>query len=88
MMLMRGSPAGGGVGNGAPRDGGAVSGQLLVRGPGLFQEYFGRPDATAAAFDEDGFFRTGDTVARSADGVFRILGRTSVDIFKVITIQS
>jgi acyl-CoA synthetase (AMP-forming)/AMP-acid ligase II len=34
-----------------------------VRGPGLFREYWGRKDATAAAFDADGFFMTGDVVA-------------------------
>lgn len=34
-----------------------------MRGPGLFREYWGRQDATAAAFDADGFFMTGDVVA-------------------------
>ena len=56
-------------------------GELLVRGPGVFREYWGRPGATAAAFAADGWFRTGD-VAACEDGVFRILGRLSVDIIK------
>ena len=58
-----------------------VPGELLVRGPGVFREYWGRPDATAAAFAEGGWFRTGD-VAACEDGAFRILGRSSVDIIK------
>jgi acyl-CoA synthetase (AMP-forming)/AMP-acid ligase II len=35
------------------------AGQLAVKGPGLFKEYWRQPDATAAAFDAEGFFRTG-----------------------------
>jgi len=58
-----------------------VPGELLVRGPGVFREYWGRPDATAAAFAEGGWFRTGD-VAACEHGAFRILGRLSVDIIK------
>jgi malonyl-CoA/methylmalonyl-CoA synthetase len=58
-----------------------MPGELLVRGPGVFREYWGRPDATAAAFDSGGWFRTGD-VAACEGGSFRILGRLSVDIIK------
>ena len=43
-----------------------VPGELLVRGPGVFREYWGRPDATAAAFAEGGWFRTGDVAASRA----------------------
>jgi malonyl-CoA/methylmalonyl-CoA synthetase len=60
---------------------GGTPGELLVRGPGVFQEYWGRPDATAAAFANGGWFRTGDVAAREG-GAFRILGRLSVDIIK------
>ena len=60
---------------------GREPGELLVRGPGVFLEYWGRPDATAEAFAEGGWFRTGDVAARE-NGVFRILGRLSVDIIK------
>ena len=56
-------------------------GELRLAGPALFVGYWGRPEATAESFDEDGFFRTGDTVVRQA-GAWRILGRTSVDIIK------
>jgi malonyl-CoA/methylmalonyl-CoA synthetase len=55
-------------------------GEIEVRGPGVFREYWRRPDATRDAF-RDGWFRTGD-VAVLEDGVYRILGRTSVDIIK------
>ena len=58
-----------------------VPGELLVRSPGVFREYWGRPDATAAACAEGGWFRTGDVAARD-HGAFRILGRLSVDIIK------
>lgn len=50
-------------------------GELLVRSPGMFREYWKRPEANAEAFDEEGFFKTGDTVAQDADGCFKILGR-------------
>jgi malonyl-CoA/methylmalonyl-CoA synthetase len=61
------------------------SGELLVRGPSVFREYFRRDEATARAFvqhGDDSWFLTGDTVTRDERGYFRILGRTSVDIFK------
>ena len=55
-------------------------GEIEVRGPNVFQEYWRRPDATAEAF-RGGWFRTGD-VAVVEDGYYRILGRRSVDIIK------
>ncbi|MCA9649004.1 MAG: AMP-binding protein [Myxococcales bacterium] len=56
-------------------------GELWVRGPGLMQGYWGRPEETAAAFT-DGWFRTGDMVRADPDGMLRIVGRRSVDIIK------
>jgi malonyl-CoA/methylmalonyl-CoA synthetase len=58
------------------------AGELLIRGPSVFTEYFRREDATKNAFTSDGWFKTGDTVAKDEAGYFRILGRTSVDILK------
>src|SRR5258708_637240 len=55
-------------------------GEIEVRGPNVFAEYWRRPDATREAFRE-GWFPTGDT-AVIEDGVYRILGRTSIDILK------
>jgi malonyl-CoA/methylmalonyl-CoA synthetase len=57
-----------------------VDDELEVRGPGVFREYWQRPDETAAAF-HDGWFRTGD-VAAVEHGAYRLLGRRSVDIIK------
>jgi len=57
------------------------AGQIQVRGPAVFGEYWRRPDATAEAFADDGWFRTGDR-AVVEDGAWRILGRESVDILK------
>ena len=55
-------------------------GELQVRGPSVFLEYWRRSDATAAAF-QDGWFRTGD-IAVLERGSYRMLGRSSVDIIK------
>jgi len=49
-------------------------GEVEVRSPHLFAEYWRRPDATAAAF-HDGWFRTGDVGVRSADGYYALRGR-------------
>ena len=57
-----------------------VTGELEVRGPGVFLEYWQRPEETRTAF-RDGWFRTGD-VAIVERGAYRLLGRTSVDIIK------
>jgi malonyl-CoA/methylmalonyl-CoA synthetase len=56
-------------------------GEIEVRGPNVFLEYWRRPEATAEAFREGGWFRTGD-VAVVEEGYYRILGRRSVDIIK------
>ena len=55
-------------------------GEIQVKGPGVFNEYWRRPEVTAEAFDE-GWFRTGD-MAVIETGYFRIMGRLSVDIIK------
>ncbi|DBA89367.1 TPA: Acyl-CoA synthetase member 3, mitochondrial [Trebouxia sp. C0004] len=58
-------------------------GELLVKGDILFKEYWRRPEATAEAFDQDGWFKTGDTAATQGDPPYwKILGRSSVDIIK------
>jgi len=59
----------------------AEQGEIQVRGPQVFREYWRRADATAAAFTVDGWFRTGDEGVVE-DGYWRIIGRRSVDIIK------
>lgn len=56
-------------------------GQIQVRGPAVFREYWRKPEETEKAFTADGWFRTGDR-AVVEDGAYRILGRSSVDILK------
>ncbi|MBS1977269.1 MAG: acyl-CoA synthetase [Bacteroidetes bacterium] len=56
-------------------------GEIQVKGPNVFLEYWKKPDATRLAFTADGWFRTGDTAVLD-NGYYRILGRTSVDIIK------
>jgi malonyl-CoA/methylmalonyl-CoA synthetase len=55
-------------------------GGIEVRGSAVFAEYWARPDSTRDAF-RDGWFITGDT-AVVENGVYRILGRTNIDILK------
>jgi fatty acid CoA ligase FadD36 len=65
----------------AAHDGETVA-RLHVRAPMLFDGYLGRPDATAAAFTEDGWYRTGDVAAIDPHGMHRIVGRESTDLIK------
>ena len=56
-------------------------GEILVKAPAMFLEYLGQPEATRAAHDEHGFYRTGDIARREGPHYF-ILGRASTDILK------
>lgn len=58
-----------------------IAGEIQVKGPSVFSEYWQKPEATAEAFTTDGWFRTGD-MAVFNQGSYRILGRNSVDIIK------
>jgi len=55
-------------------------GEIQVKGEGVFLEYWRKPDATQNAFD-NGWFCTGD-IAVVKNGIYRILGRSSLDIIK------
>ncbi len=68
------------VGESGPPVAPGTPGEIEVRGPSVFAEYWGKPEATRDAF-RDGWFRTGDT-AVVENGVYRILGRTNIDILK------
>jgi len=50
-------------------------GELLVRGPQVFQGYWNRPGDTSAALLADGWLRTGDIATVSADGFVTIVDR-------------
>jgi len=56
------------------------SGEIQVRGPNVFLEYMGKPEATARAFRKDWFSTDDEGVMEK--GYYRILGRRSVDIIK------
>jgi long-chain acyl-CoA synthetase len=57
-------------------------GEILIRSPGLFTEYFKQPALTKEVFNEDGFFHTGDKGEwDEANQAYRITGRVK-DIFK------
>jgi long-chain acyl-CoA synthetase len=50
-------------------------GELLIRGPQVFQGYWQKPDETDAVLLEGGWFRTGDICTRDADGFVTIVDR-------------
>jgi malonyl-CoA/methylmalonyl-CoA synthetase len=49
-------------------------GAVLLRGPNLFREYWGKPEATRAAF-ASGWFDTGDLGMLDANGCLTLVGR-------------
>jgi fatty-acyl-CoA synthase len=63
-----------------PHDGKSM-GELLVRGPWIVSGYYEDAEATAAAMDEDGWFRTGDVATIDPDGYMQIMDRRK-DVIK------
>lgn len=56
-------------------------GEIQVRNPCLMSGYLGLPEATAEAFTEDGFLRTGDVGVERPDGTIMLVGRLK-EMFK------
>jgi long-chain acyl-CoA synthetase len=50
-------------------------GEIVIRGHNIMKGYWERPDATEAAIDADGWFRTGDMAKVDEDGYFFIVDR-------------
>ncbi|HJL62606.1 MAG TPA: AMP-binding protein, partial [Candidatus Marinimicrobia bacterium] len=53
----------------------AEDGEILARGPVIFQGYYKDPVATSEVFTEDGWFKTGDVGQWMNDGFLKIMGR-------------
>jgi long-chain acyl-CoA synthetase len=54
----------------------AVTGELAVRGPQVFEGYYNRPEKTRQVFDDDGWFYTKDIARVDADGYFWMVDRS------------
>ena len=55
-------------------------GELHVRGPYTIRGYHARPEVNVAAFDEQGFYRTGDLVCLDDEGNVTVVGRVKEQI--------
>ncbi|MGW4066853.1 o-succinylbenzoate--CoA ligase [Nocardia grenadensis] len=50
-------------------------GEILIKGPNVMPGYWEAPEATAAAFTDDGWFRSGDIAAYDEEGYIYIIDR-------------
>lgn len=60
-----------------------VHGELLVKSPSVFSQYWNKPQHSLNAFNQSGWFKTGDVVRMHVDNYeCQMIGRASVDIIK------
>jgi len=52
-----------------------MEGEIQIKGDNVMLGYYNNPEATAEAFTEDGWFKTGDMGYRDNDGYYYITGR-------------
>jgi acyl-CoA synthetase (AMP-forming)/AMP-acid ligase II len=52
-----------------------TAGEIAYRGPSIMKEYFRMPEATAAAFDDEGWFYSGDAGYIDENGDLCLVGR-------------
>lgn len=53
----------------------ADTGEVQIKSPGLFREYYKNPESTAESFTEDGWYHTGDAGILTEDGQLKIIDR-------------
>lgn len=63
------------VGPDGTRLGPNEDGEICIKGPNIMRGYYKLPEATAAVFDDEGFFRTGDMGRMDEEGFLFITGR-------------
>jgi long-chain acyl-CoA synthetase len=64
------------------RDEPMMRGELMIKGPQVFTEYYKNPKATKESFDSEGFFHTGDIVSMDSQGRVYIIDRVK-NFFKL-----
>lgn len=52
-------------------------GELLIRGKNIFKGYLDQPEKTKEAFDDEGFYKTGDICSIDEEGLISIIDRKS-----------
>lgn len=57
-------------------------GEVQIRGPQVFKEYFKRPEETKAAIDDSGWFSTGDVASVDSNGLLKVIDRVK-NFFKM-----
>gem|GEM_PF-423456 len=58
-----------------------IPGEIQIKGPNVFIEYWNKPKETVESFTSDGWFKTGD-ISLYENGSYKFLGRNSIDIIK------